>query len=74
MEAFFSAKQLSANRRRAHRQALSAVIETLGGEILALNVENLDLPRKRAVIIGKGAAIKNTCSGPPGLLGFSPDT
>ena len=24
------------------------------GEILALNVENLDLPRKRAVIIGKG--------------------
>ena len=39
MEAFFSDKQLSANSRRAYRQALSAVIETLGWD---LPVDQLD--------------------------------
>ena len=39
VEAFFSDKQLSANSRRAYRQALSAVVEDLG---LDLSVDQLD--------------------------------
>ena len=39
VEAFFSDKQLSANTRRAYRQALSAVVEDLG---LDLRVDQLD--------------------------------
>ena len=39
VEAFFSDKQLSANSRRAYRQALSAVVEDLG---LDLRVDQLD--------------------------------
>ena len=39
VEAFFSDKQLSANTRRAYRQALSAVAEDLG---LDLSVDQLD--------------------------------
>ena len=39
VEAFFADKQLSANTRRAYRQALSAVVEDLG---LDLSVDQLD--------------------------------
>ncbi len=39
VEAFFSDKQLSANTRRAYRQALSAMVEDLG---LDLSVDQLD--------------------------------
>ena len=39
VEAFFSAKQLSANTRRAYRQALSTVVEDLG---MDLRVDQLD--------------------------------
>ena len=42
VEAFFSDKQLSSNTRRAYRQALSAVAETLGWE---LPVDQLDSRR-----------------------------
>ena len=42
VEAFFSDKQLSANTRRAYRQALSAVAESLGWE---LPVDQLDSRR-----------------------------
>ena len=42
VEAFFSDKQLSSNTRRAYRQALSAVAETLGWE---LPVDRLDSRR-----------------------------
>ena len=44
------------------------------GEILALNIEDLDLPRKRAVIIGKGGHKEYVFWASGAQRVFSPDT
>ena len=43
IEAFFSDKQLSANTRRAYRQALSAVVEDLGLDLLINQLDSRDV-------------------------------
>ena len=61
VEAFFSDKQLSANSRRAYRQALSAVIETLGWD---LPVDQLD--SLKSWWSSKDSGVRRSPPGTPG--------
>ena len=52
LEALWSRRDISLREKTLWKMLYETAAR--GGEILALNVEDLDLPRKRAVIIGKG--------------------
>ena len=68
VEAFFSDKQLSSNTRRAYRQALSAVAETLGWE---LPVDRLD---SRRLLEACSRSSGGRRSPPPGIPGSPPSS
>ena len=52
LEALWSRRDIDLREKALWRMLYETAARA--GEVLALNVEGLDLPRKRAVIIGKG--------------------
>ena len=66
VEAYFADKQLSSNTRRAYRQALTAVVEDLGVDLLR---RPTGLPRCLGCVLRNGGGRR---SPPPGTPGSPP--